>query len=420
MKKFFLVLASLVFASSAFAQETKTEGPSFKYNVFAESMMYTDQSAAESKQNGTTLRVRPKFTASMGNVSVVTYFEIDAVAGGDSNTVSTDGYIAHGADNKGMFELKNAYIDIKDAIIPGLGIKSGVYEYRFPIAIIDDYFGGQISYNAGIAKVTFDYIKLQEDALVEDTATTSDADDAQIYAGKVDLKLGAMTITPAFLYQKYEKQSTITATSYYGTAKAAALTFAMKQGPLDILVDGVYVTGRNHTDKADIKAYAADFKLGFKVMPMLTVEAFGLYATGSDDTDDTEFSSQLGEENELEAGQLFMINDAGYYTHTVKNSGEFDKASKSDGLMVFGLAFKAKVDKLSLVAQIGYAQCTSDKEGVSDKGIGTEYDLRIGYGVAPKTELFVEGAYLSAGKYVESTVGDKNPFYYGVGLKTSI
>ena len=54
----------------------------------------------------------------------------------------------------------------------------------------------------------------------------------QIYAGKVDLKLGAMTITPAFLYQKYEKQSTITATSYYGTAKAAALTFAMKQGPL--------------------------------------------------------------------------------------------------------------------------------------------------------------------------------------------
>lgn len=413
MKKFILLLASLAMATGAFAQE----GPTFKYNVFAQASAYQTQTAAESIKKASHIRVRPKFTAAMGNVSVVTYLEVDGKFG-SKGPDKDDAYFGKGADEKGIVEVKNVYINVKDAFVPGLALKAGVFGYKFPLALNDDFAGFEACYNAGMAKVAYDYIKFQENNEVDDNAGTEAKDDAQMHSLKAMIKTGNMTITPAYVFAVGEENVGDSQQHMLG------VSFSMKEGPLGVFANGAYIMGKDKSSgtEVDIAAYAAELKVSYKVMPMLTAEVFGMYASGSDTEDKTEFSAVDGS-GDIEGGQLFMINDKGYFTHVgaMFKEAEYDRAGLSDGIMIFGVAAKGAVDKMKYVAQVGYAQCTSDKGGVSDKGIGTEFDLRVGYSVAPKSELYVETAYLLAGKYVEATQSDKkDPMYLTVGLRTSI
>jgi hypothetical protein len=333
--------------------------------------------------------------------------EIDLGKNGDS-------YAGKGADRQAV-EIKNIYIDVKDMFVPGFGLKAGVAGYQFPIAFDDDAALFNFSFNTDMAKIDLAYVKLMENGIIENTdADVEDKDDEQMYAAKVALNLGAITITPAVAYVVGEKQAD---TEYALTMPAISL--AVKQGPLSVNADFLYVTG--DADKAaevDASAYAGYLNVGYKISDAFKVNLFGLYATGEDDDAETVTSFNDATWGDMEVGPMFIINDGGRINQ-VGVSNEYDTAS--EGLMMFGLAAEFKMDRLTVLGQIAYATTTSD-ELVEDTAVGTEFNLRLAYEVAPKTEIWAEGAYLSAGDYVETTNGGDNdsPMYYALGVTTSL
>jgi len=407
MKKLMVVLMGILFSASAFAQEAK--GPEFKYSVWANAFTLTQTTAAKDEvKDYSNIRVRPKFTLSNENVSVVTRLEIDQFYGDGANTKYAD----LGADEQ-VVEVKNIYIDVKDMFMPGLGLKTGVAGYKYPIAFDNDAALLNVNFNAGMAKIDLAYIKVAEFDLEDETAAGDTEDDEQFYAAKVAINLGDITVTPAMLYAVGEENS-----SAEYALTMPAVSFAMKQGPLAVNADFVYVTG--DADKAaeiDASAYAGYVNVGYKVSDALKVNVFGLYATGEDDDAETVTSFNSATWGDMEVGPMFIINDAGRINQ-VGVTNEYDKAS--EGLMMFGLAAEFKMDKLTVLGQIAYATTTSD-ELVEDTAIGTELNLRLAYEVAPKTEVWAEGAYLAAGDYVETKNGGENdsPMYYALGVMTS-
>lgn len=410
MKKLMVVLMGLLFSASAFAQDAK--GPEFKYSVWANAFAITETTAKKDEyKDYSNIRVRPMFTLTNENVSVVARFEIDQYFG-ELDSPSKENHTPLGADRVNL-ETKNIYIDVKDMFMPGLSLRAGVAGYKYPIAFDNDASLFNVKFDAGMAKIDLAYIKAVEGSTIENTsADVEDMDDEQIYAAKVALNLGDITVTPAILYAVGEEQ----ATSGEYALMMPALSFAMKQGPLSVDADFVYVTGSYDTADVDVSAYAAYVNVGYKVSDALKVNVFGLYATGQDDsTDVTSFNDATW--GDMEVGPMFIINDAGRINQ-VGISNEYDKAS--EGLMMFGLSAEFKMDKLTVLGQIAYATTTSD-EVTKETAIGTELNLRLAYEVAPKTSVWGEFAYLAAGDYVEAkNSGDNdNPMYYALGVMTS-
>jgi len=256
-----------------------------------------------------------------------------------------------------------------------------------------------------------------------------------MFSAKLPVKIGDITIAPAMLYAKAEKNHAVTALSGGATITDADLTaigttgefkkmmpsiaLAVNAGAFSLNADFVYIKGESKDFDTDFKAYAGYANAGFKASDMLSINIFGMYTTGQDDSDDlTSFQAASGDE--FEVGPLFIVNDGGLIGQ-VGVSKEYDKAM--EGLMAYGLAVNLKVDKFAALAQVAYATTTSD-DIVDDKAIGTEFDLRLTYEVAPKTNFWVEGAYLMGGKYIETKYNAGNscddPMYYAAGLMTSI
>jgi len=412
MKKLMVVLMGLLFSASAFAQEAK--GPQFKYSVWANAFAVTETTAKKDEyKDYSHLRVRPMFTLTNENVSVVARFEIDQFYGKLDDPGSKHEHAPLGADRVNI-ETKNVYIDVKDMFMPGLSLRAGVAGYKYPIAFDNDAALFNVNFNAGMAKIDLAYIKAVEGTQIEKTDAGVDAkDDEQIYAAKVALNLGDITITPAILYAVGEEQA---AREY--ALMMPALSFAMKQGPLSVDADLVYVTGDyDKANKIDASAYAAYVNVGYKVSDALKLNVFGLYATGENDKADERTSFNTVTWGDLEAGPMFIINDGGRINQ-VGVSNEYDKAP--EGLMMFGLSAEFKMDKLTVLGQIAYATTTSDKV-VKDTAIGTELNLRLAYEVGPRTSVWAEGAFLAAGDYVETKNGgnNDNPMYYALGVMTS-
>jgi len=427
MKKFFLVLASLVFASSAFAQEgQKAEGPTFKYNVWANAF-YRNQSTTTKDQvySYSNIRVRPKFTASLGNVSVVTRLEIDQTYGEIAKTtqlVDSDGDdvdvytsdsssgIDVGADNK-VVEVKNIYINVKDMIVPGLSVKTGAAGYDFPMAFSDDCGLFELGYNAGVAKVSLAYVQAVE-------GTTSDRDDEYFYAAKVGIKAGPATIMPGLLYAVEE-----TADQKDKTITVIGLDVKANMGPLGIKLTSAYGTGSNDSTKKDYSGLAADLDVSFKVMPMLTVGAFVTYYSGDDSstTDEDESFSGLGLQVENSNKRMFILQDASSTNQVgLKANGSYVIEDDNAGLIMYGIGAKFKMDKISGKAYLAMATAADDTTtaNVGEDAYGVEFDLHVGYAVAPKSTLYAEFGILSGPDALGADA--ENPTYYAFGLKTSI
>jgi len=434
MKKLMVVLMGLLFSASAFAQEAK--GPQFKYSVWANAFAITEtQAATDQYADYSNLRVRPMFTLSNENVSVVTRLEIDQFFGNTTNTqtgsaLSKNAHAPKGADQLNV-EVKNVYIDVKDMFMPGLSLRAGVAGYKYPIAFDDDVALFNIFFDAGMVKFDLAYVKLREDKVIEETTTGKNNDDVHFYAAKADIKAGSLTITPALLYMVGEKEATYTAgaTGTYAqitaelqnisnrgelTKMMPAISLAMKEGPLSFNADFVYVTGENKTADTKFNAYAGYVNVNYAVSSDLKVNVFGLYATGQDDSDKiTSFNGATW--GDIEVGPMFIINDAGRINQ-VGVTNEFDKSAQ--GLIMFGLGAEFKMDKLTVLGQVAYAM-SADDTLTDEKALGTELNLRLTYEVAPRTSVWAEAAYLAAGKYVEAAYGDDKPMYYAAGVMTN-
>lgn len=438
MKKLSVLLMILLFAAGAFAQDAK--GPEFKYNVWATAFAKTEATGAKDEVwDYSQIRVRPMFTAGNDNVKVVTFLEIDQFYGeGGTTTVggngsgSNSGYADPDADQIAV-EVKNIYIDVKDAIMPGLSLRAGIAPFVYSVGYNNDMPQFNVLYDAGMVKFDLAYVKVYEGLYNDNTDTTKN--DGQMYSFKAAINAGDITITPSLLYAVSEKDRALAADSpgltfadneadikRYGTTGEftkimPALGIAMKSGPLSVNADFQYIMGENKTADVDIKAYAGYVNVGYKVSDALSVNLFGLYATGQDDSDDlTSFNAASGDE--IEVGPLFIVNSAGW-TNAVDVSYEYDV--NTQGLIVFGLSASMKMDKLTVFGQVAYAMTQTD-DVYDESAIGTELNLRLAYEIAPATSLWVEGAYLMSGKFVEVVKGAKNddPMYYAAGISTRI
>ena len=419
MKKFLVILMMLTFAAGAFAQDAAKTGPEFKYSVWANAFAITEDTAVKDEvKDYSAIRVRPMFSMGNENVSVVTRLEIDQYYGKSTVAADSVGYADPDTDQKAV-EVKWAYINVKDMLIPGLSMTAGLAPYVYSVGFNNDMPLFSLVYDAGMVKVDLAYIKFEETSLTEETAAAKTEDDAQAYAAKLPINLGEITITPSVLYYTGEMNAEV---GYERTLTMPALGVKAAMGALSVDADFVYIMGEfdDGTVTADVAAYAGYLNAGFKVSDSIKISAFGLYTTGQDDSADVT-SFQAVNLDEVEVGPMFIINDNGNINQ-VGVSNEYDKTA-TEGLMVFGLAAEFKLDKLTALAQFAYAQTNEDISATEDDtDLGMEFDLRLSYEVAPKTALWVEGAYLSAGKYVEAKNGGdcQDPMYYAAGLMTSI
>ena len=444
MKRFFTISMALLIAGSAFAQEVKQEEkktPVFNYSIWANAFAVTENTAKKDEQKQySNIRIRPMFSLTNENVSVVTRFEIDQYfgakysAGSATVPVTLTGNDVSYADPDGdekAVEVKWAYLNVKDMIVPGLSMTAGLAPYVYSVGFNNDMPLFNLVYDAGMAKVDLSYVKFIEGNTTDKSAAVAASstagvkaeDDAQAYAVKVPVKLGDITVTPSVLYFTGEKnvsKTDGTALGYKSTLTMPALGVKAKIGDISLDADFQYITGEMKavSAKSDVAAYAAYVNAGYKASGDLKLNLFGMYSTGEDDKADKVTSFQTACQDEIEVGPMFIINDNGLITQ-VGVSKEYDKAT--EGLTMFGIAAEYKMDKLTALAQIAYATTSSDKV-VKDKALGTEIDLRLSYEVAPKTSVWAEGAYILGGKYLETTnaaSGDQNPSYYAAGLMTS-
>ncbi len=429
MKKLMTVFMALLFAGNAFAQDAKIEekkGVDFKYSVWANAFAATEDTAKQDEQKQySNIRIRPMFTLTNENVSVVTRFELDQYYGAKYSASGNDASYADPDGDEKAVELKWAFISVKDMIMPGLSMTAGLAEYKYSVGFKNDMPLFNLVYDAGMAKIDLAYIKFVEGTTTDVAAGTGTKteDDAQAYAVKVPVKLGDITVTPSVLYFTGEKNVTDKVGAVLGyeqTLTMPALGVKAKFGAITLDADFQYITGelKSASSTTDVAAYAAFINAGYKASDSLKVNLFGMYSTGEDDKSDKVTSFQTVSTDEIEVGPMFIINDYGYIEQT-GISNEYDKAT--EGLMMIGVSAEFKMNKLTALAQLAYAMTTSDKV-VSETALGTEIDLRLSYEVAPKTSVWVEGAYLAAGKYIEAknaASGEQNPMYYAAGVMTN-
>ncbi len=451
MKKLFTIGMALLISGSAFAQEVKPvevkKGPEFKYSIWANAFAVTEETVQKNeKKQYSNVRVRPMFTLTNENVSAVTRLEIDQTFGAkySSGTGNDVSYADPDGDEKAV-EVKWAYINVKDMIVPGLSVTAGLAPYVYSVGLNNDMPMFNLIYDAGVAKLDLAYIKFVEGSTTDHSAATAATsldganpkDDAQAYAGKLPLNLGDITVTPSVLYYKGQKNvlkynSTTTVASALGYDQKLtmpALGVAAKLGDVTFNADFQYIMGEQKYNDATptkkVNAYAGYLNGGFKASDSFKVNIFGLYSSGEDAKNNTTTSFQSASQDEVEVGPMFIINDNGLINQ-VGVSNEYDKAT--EGLMMGGLSAEFKLDKFTALAQVAYARTASDKvgtapvSGIKKTVIGTEMDLRLSYEVAPKTSLWAEGAFIAAGNYNKekyAASGKQNPIYYAAGLMTS-
>jgi len=398
MKKFLVVLSALLIATGAFAQDAKKADFNYSFFGIAYGVM---GSRDKMEYDYSHMRVKPFFTVGNENVKGVVHLEIDQDYGKKSDSSGAD----IGTDNM-VVEVKWAYLQVKDFLIPNLTATMGLNAYYFPMVVDNDFAMNQLAYDFGMGKAIFSYIKIDEYDVVEKTAAdVKQNKDAQAYAIDLPIKAGAINVRPGFLYITSGKEAALTLNSLtLSKAKLynAALNVNGDFGMVGLDLTGAYLWG-NVTEttegKIDVAAYAFDALLTVKPAEGISLGLFATYTSGRDDGDkfkgyDIIMETYMGACD----GRLFLIEAAG----VASNGGyqPFDKTDTEAGLMVYGVSLEATFGKLALLAQYGYASVADDTTTGGDKFIGHEFDLKASYTVAPATTFFVEGGYIKSGDII--------------------
>ena len=434
MKKFLVVLSALLIATGAFAQDAKKADFNYSFFGIAYGVMGSQD---KMEYDYSHIRVKPFFTVGNENVKGVVHLEIDQDYGKTNTEADSDlvpGVTQNdgadiGTDNK-VVEVKWAYLQVKDFLIPNLTATMGLNAYYFPMVVDNDFAMTQLAYDFGMGKAIFSYIKIDEYKPEEKTATgDTKRDDAQAYAIDLPIKAGSINIRPGFLYITSGANAALgfdlddDGTADLTTSKAklynAALNVNGDFGMVGLDLTGAYLWG-NVTEttegKIDVAAYAFDALLTVKPAEGISLGLFATYTSGRDSQDngDKIKGYDMVMENYLGAcdGRLFLIEAAG----VASNGGyqPFDKTDTEAGLMVYGVSLEATFGKLALLAQYGYASVADDTTTGGDKFIGHEFDLKAAYTVAPATTFFVEGGYIKSGDIITD---DAWEVAYGITTK---
>lgn len=399
MKKVILIFAVLLVSATAFAQSELK--PTFKFNVWGNAFAMNERTVGGDYNQYQAIRLRPKFTAAMGNVSVVTRFEIDQFYGEMDSDKGAD----LGADNK-VVEVKNAYVKIKDMGVKGLTLKTGVAGYSFPLSFSDDCGMAQASFSKDIVTVDLAYVGVLEGDL------SNAKDDAYFGAVKVGVDVAGFTVSPGVMYGVANEEAGDLAVGFY------ALDLRYSVGALDITMLGSYASGKDEVSDRAYSGFAADLAVEYGVSSALQIAAFGAYYSGQDDSSDaTSFaaSADLFDGIESSNARMYILQDVSY----IDQVGVNDSFNGSEaGFILAGVSAAYKMGKMNASGNIGYALVADDTTTGGETAIGFEIDAHVGYEVAPKSELWIEGAYLAAGEALGDDV--ESPLYGAIGIRTSL
>jgi len=433
MKKFLAFLGMLLIGAGAYAQEA-SKGPDFKFGFKAWAYGVSG-SQNDYSYDYSHIRIRPLLSVGTENVKGVVQLEIDQDFGKESSDAGAD----PGTDNK-VVEVKHAYLEVKDAIVPGLTLMAGLNGYNFPVVVNNDFGLFQAGYDFGMGKAIVSYIKVDEYEHVEATEADPSVDqnkDVTAYALDLPIKLDKITVRPGIIMIKGGKESTL---AQKASMTNAALNITGDMGMIAFTASGAYMSGTlsdDGTTKVESSALGADIGVDLKPADGIKIGVFFTYGTGNDGKDAEKNDSYFNTLNKLFGangttsntgapdGRLFLLENASITSVGGYNSGSsnenFDVMDNQYGWMAYGINVQAKIDKLTVFVQYGMAS-TVEKNSNGDTGIGSELDTKISYLVAPKTDLFVEGAYfmssddMGVGRYAEA----ENAYQIAWGLTTSI
>ncbi len=459
MKKLLVVLIALLFATGAFAQEAK-KAAEFKYGFsgisYGVSGTFKDGSD-KSSYDYSHIRVRPTFQAGNENVKAVVTLEIDQDFGANPtfNGKASQGADA-GTDNQ-VVEVKHAYFEVSNILIPNLTFTTGLQAYYFPLLVDNDFGMMQASYDFGMGKVNLSYIKLIEGEAIEKDATQSPSNvntDVQTYAIDAVVKVDAISIKPGFLYTQFGKSNlsledgdattplTKAYSFYDGKMYAYGLNVAGDFGMIGFDATYVMTGGKaNRSDEDTTNGSGLDIKTldqkfatsAFDVIATIKVEPakIGVFYTqysGDDSSTDNKTKNHVSAmDHEFGApdGRLFILDAAG----TAANGGwqPFDDGAENLGLKIYGINCEASFGKLTVLAQYGYvttAKKYANAAGSKKNSLGQEIDLKASFEVAPSTALFIEYGYVAETKdfnYYKNTTDKKRTIQEVIwGLSTKI
>ncbi len=427
MKKIIASVLMLGFAAAVYADDKPEET---KFTLGATGNFYAaNYHSAVKDENGSyaALRMRPLLDIQKGGLEAVLKLEYDAQFGaypGDGKSSETVGL---GADKKGI-EVANAFFKNTFTSFPGLSVVAGIAPYDYPIVWGDNAPLVGASYTSGNLTLNLNYIKVSSKA-PEGTEGLTDSDgntvdnaktgDSQIYAIDASIKSGDMSFRPGiFLFQSGKNASADAGAKYRDSIGGIyALNTSLVFGALGFDATGAYISGKDKVSDIKYSAYAFDLAPSYKVSDSVKFTGFFTMMSGdSNDSDDKE-NSFLG--STIDGGgaginiwRLYIIEDGGTFTtrSDVANAGKYGNAN---GYMAAGLTLDASFGAITTKLQGAWVQAAKVASG-QKKDIGVEFDANIGYGIATGTTLYVEGAFLKAGKFYGDS--KQNAYYANLGM----
>lgn len=446
MKKLFAFLFVLGFASSSIAEEVKKDAvpvepkKDYPLKVSVSGIVYgTNYNTVAKDVNGdfSAFRIRPMLNFTDGNIEAVVMLEYDAVFGQKyysasdtevNETVNKNSeYVGIGSDKKGL-EVARAYIRSKVDGFKALTLTAGIADYDYPLIWGDNAPLASLSLALEAVTLNFYYLKPSEGDL------NKTRDDAQIYIADFTFKVGDSSIRPAFF--AYQCNDMAKKDDEYVQFRDSigyiyALTFNLNFGTFGMDTTGVYIMGKDKIDDIKYSAYAFDIAPYLKPSDNLKFTAFFTMISG--DSDNTGGNSFLNAtidgkgDSGINSWRLYIIEDGGSFTTNsdVTNTGKY---TNSNGYMAYGLSLNFTLGPVTTKLQSAYVLAT--KTASSQKtDMGFEFDANIGYALTKSSTLYVEGAYLKAGRFYETTdtttgtagtVEKQNPYYVNVGMTYSI
>lgn len=346
-------------------------------------------------------RTRLYYTAKFNeNLKFVNKFEIDNFWG---DNVGGD----LGADGKGIFEIKNTYVDFSMA---NTNVKVGIHGETIARGFIfsEDFAGVTITQKMGNIVLPFMWVSVSDSALGDSADITyPDPNDPSITLGRsrdylalspVITVSDTLSVNPYFLYDK--EQGTNTGAFYVGADVDAKIDAVSVWG------SAIYQGGENNNIDNAGYLVAAGADAGI-------VHGQFFYGSGDDDATDTDNNA--------------FIPPAGrsYYWSEIMGYGildnDFSNNSPADGIsnvMAVNVGTTLKpMDKLTLTGDVWYAQRVEDinVNGSMENSLGVEVDVVASYAIMDNLTLDVIAAYLFAG----DATGTEDPMELGTQLSLS-
>jgi hypothetical protein len=414
MKKIIASVLMLGFAAAVYADDKPEET---KFTIGASGSFYgTGYNTVVKDVNGSysAFRIRPLATLSKGGLEAVLKLEYDSTFGAyDSNDEKSSENTGLNGDKKGL-EVANAFIKNKFDMMPGLSVTAGIAPYDFPIVWGENAPLIGASYAFGENSLNLNYVKTQEGKL------TGASDDAQIYIADAIIKSGSMSFRPGFFLTQSKKGADSAVAGVKGSdtsIKIFALNTSLGFGAVSFDATGAYANGKDKTSDKKYNAYAFDLAPSYKVNDTVKLTGFFTMMSGDDDTSDDKAKSFI--ESTIDGGgaginiwRLYIVEDGGSFTTNsdVANAGKY---SNANGYLAAGLTLDASFGAITTKLQGAWVQAAKVASG-QKKDIGFEFDANIGYGINAATTLYVEGAFLKAGKFYGDS--KQNAYYANLGM----